>query len=132
MRNEMAARVPGFSGEYPVWAWVESPVGRLRHAGGWGNIGERMVLLILDVPVERVLRSSFHAWHAVLNDTPLDIDDDGEPLPGVDKKQSWRKIFDLADPTTLLWGDPYAQACVDGVDLKTELVAVMPFEILST
>lgn len=133
MRREMSERVGGFSGDYPVWAWLESPAGRLRHSGGWGHVGDRMVLLVVEVPEHRVLRSSYQAWHAVMNDTPVDVDDSGDPVPGIDKRDSWRRIFNPLDAATRSWGSPpCVQACVDGVDLRTELVAVLPFKILST
>lgn len=69
MMQQMTARLgPSPSGRYPVWAWDRRP--DLRQ-GAWGPRGARRLLIAFDLPESRVLRSSFSAWHCVLNDQYL-------------------------------------------------------------
>jgi hypothetical protein len=97
---------------YPVWVWyryngLAQPSPLL--SDPLGEPGEKLVLLELEVPEHHVLLSDFELWHAVLNNFPIDDDEefaeryhrnrDQKTLCAHDiarTHQSWEKIFDLA------------------------------------
>lgn len=116
--------------DYPIWAW---------HTMDWkhekpnlledyyGEKGEELICLELEVPDEDVLLSDFNLWHFVLNDSWIDDSknemeydlmheqyDKLSPLEREQlKKDSWNKIFDI---TPITYGDwvsigRYVQAC---------------------
>jgi len=67
MRVQMAARLPNFSGDYPVWAWPKRPSCRGPLPTSWG----RTVLVAADVPRQRILASDFDLWHFILDGHPI-------------------------------------------------------------
>jgi hypothetical protein len=124
MRGQMRRRLPSFSGDYPVWAWPDTTPEEVRSRGGWGNGGEEMVLLTLEVPASRVLLSDFLAWHSVLNHTAIGIDDD-RATPA-EREASWERIF---YPAKVDWTDrDVIQACIDRVYLP-EIVSETYFVV---
>ena len=65
MMVQMAERIPGYRGQFPIWAW-QSPKPDLRTAmcNHWPRPA---VLVEWRAPVESVLLSNFYLWHSVLN-----------------------------------------------------------------
>lgn len=132
MRKQMWKRIAGFSGDYPVWAWVARPdLRRHDHVG----VGVKGVLLTVEVPKKRVLLSNFEAWHYVLNRGYLPLDGERERLARrwdevsnaerVRRVRSWERIF-----TPNLIRDQVAQrrlqACIDRV-YTNEVIDVRHF-----
>ena len=66
MRDQMARRIPGFSGEWPVWAWAKRP--------SWRRPRPGHVLLSAVVPASRVLWSDYELWRAPPNGGPVVVD----------------------------------------------------------
>jgi len=65
MIGQMAQRLTGYTGMYPVWAWYR-PKPDLRHTG-YLTKGTPGVRLGFIAPADKVLLSDFDAWHSVLN-----------------------------------------------------------------
>lgn len=121
MRQQVALRVEEPSGGWPLWAWPVRPDMRsYRHQP---PEGDRLVLLELAVPPEKVLISDFGDWHIALNGwyipTPEeDADDSFWKSEENERKrndratvlQSWERIF-MPKPGDRL------QACVDAPQL---------------
>jgi hypothetical protein len=140
MKNQMAARLPAVSGDYPVWAWLADPRLSGPVAGNqYGTHPDGYVLLTIEVPDDRVLLSSLDAYHAVLNNWYLSLTEaedeavhasNREPTDA-EKQASWARMFDLhpTDADEIAWRGAYdaadIQACVDRVYLH-EVVAVTP------
>ncbi|MBI4322372.1 MAG: DUF3841 domain-containing protein [Chloroflexi bacterium] len=147
MRSQMATRIPGYGGGYPIWGWYQPKEDLRSWRHQWK---EPSVLLMVEVPKERVLLSDFDAWHAVLNTGYLPLSDEeseyyeNHVLPpgryaGMPRKYqaiveaSWERIFDLeALSRSPLWTvegqDPYIQACVEYVELA-EVSKAKPFNL---
>jgi hypothetical protein len=65
MRDQMAERIPDFSGDYPMWGWIKRPSTKpkpRRYRGTSDNIR-----LTVKVPRSRILFSDYDSWHSVLN-----------------------------------------------------------------
>ena len=107
---------------YPVWAFYQWEGKRkrldMRTHRVWGLKGTPIVLLTLDIPKNMVLLSDFDAWHCVLNDWFLPMNEKEELLlqeqadsySNVDerenvKKKSWENVF-LWDKETEYWSSP--------------------------
>jgi len=127
MRGRKAERIPGFSGEAPVWAWVKRPSAKPMDA--WRT---DVIRITASVPRGRMLLSDEDAWHAVLNGRPYSLteaeSDTGTGSVGAfATSPTWERIFDLSPRTgeQALWcGQPeYVQACVDRIYLN-EILAV--------
>lgn len=73
MREQILQRIPGYAGRYPWWAWAH-PRPDLRRAGYLPR-STRGVRLELELPGREVLLSSFDAWHIVLNQGYLALDE---------------------------------------------------------
>lgn len=121
MRDAMARRLPGHTGDRPVWAYLGRP--NLRQTG---IFQAPTVLITADVPRARILVSDFHRWHCVLNGSRCSLTEaefDSAPPGGrgdPDVVASWERIFDLGDrtdPEILRWHGPanVLQACVDRI-----------------
>ena len=109
--EQMARRVPGYTGGFPVWFW-HSPKPDLRCAGH-RSAGERGVRIELELPRERVLLFDFQSWHCVLNRWRLSLsereskewdrrtkglDQHRAPLPApleAELQATWERVFDL-------------------------------------
>lgn len=136
----MAVRLPDYSGEYPVWAHLKRPNLRQTYC-----FAHPTVLVVADVPRERVLISDYDRWHSCLNhwfcsDTEAEDNEMerrwGRVGPGranlsVEMVRSWERIFDLrdvTDPEQIAWrgGHPnVVQACVDRI-FPHEVISVRP------
>lgn len=97
MMSQMRVRI-GIEPEdvcYPIWAWYQWEGKRrrldMRSHRCYGKPGERIVLLTIDVPNDKVLLSDFDNWHYVLNDVHFDLPEMIEET----KEKSWEKILDL-------------------------------------
>lgn len=85
MRDQMAKRVPGHTGDYPIWLWakirrddlVSSVRLAARHQPG-------TVLVTCRIARQRCLLSNFSDWHLVLNASPPDDWDGPAPREGPD------------------------------------------------
>lgn len=130
MQRQMDKRLLTYHGGYPVWVWTEKPDlrqgGHLEH----GKIGVR---LQLELDPGMVLLSDFFAWHVVLNDGFLSVDepDDERLVEGVGpllKEQSWERIFDLELLHTSEWwgGSSIVQGVVEKVSV-TQVIGVTKF-----
>lgn len=71
MRDEMAARIPDFSGDYPMWAWLKRPSAKAKENSKKFTGTHEAIRLTVVVPRSRILISDFDNWHCVLNDNPL-------------------------------------------------------------
>lgn len=100
---------------YPIWAYarrngVDGKRPDLRH-NEYGKKGDKLVLLELDIPEERLCLSDLDAWNIVLLDGYCCYEDDSEDkwnrrrkwlnsLPEVARslaiKSSWHEIFNIA------------------------------------
>ncbi len=110
-------------GRCPMWAWAHKP--DLRSVGHAAR-GEAAVRLELEVPVVDCLVSNFSAWHCVLNDHFMVIND-AEMAKEFDGKvsgytraeisQSWLRIFDLALCADSGYGD-LCQVTFPGIELS--------------
>ena len=149
MRSQMAKRIPGYGGGYPIWAWYQPREDLRSWRHQWK---EPSVLLIVEVPEERVLLSDFDAWHMVLNTGYLPLTEEESDYyenhvlpPGryadmprqyqATVETSWERIFDLeALSRSPLWTvegqDPYIQACIEYIEM-TEIVKAKPFNLAS-
>jgi len=65
MRKQMRKRLKNYSGEYPIWAYVDKPDLRCYRR----DYKQNTLYLVLDIPDERVLLSCFDGWHWVLNNS---------------------------------------------------------------
>jgi hypothetical protein len=144
LMEQMAARLPRYSGGYPVWCWYH-PRPDLRRPGHLPP-GVRGVRIELAVPDSRVLALDFEAWHAVLNGFRLSLtreEDDAwdarlarSPRPkGRERaalreevRRSWERVFDLDALLASEWAGPVTriQAVVERVSLR-EILRVREF-----
>jgi hypothetical protein len=103
MMDQMAQRIPGYDGQFPVWAW-HSPKPDLRWTmfRGW----PRPALLVeWCAPAKLVLLSDHDLWHAVLNKFYLS--------PGREGHDDWeRRVYQETGRTSTRFADlpPHLQA----------------------
>lgn len=89
MAEQMTRRVPAHHGGYPVWAWYYADT--VPDPAGLSPGGQAGVCVEFRAPRSEVLLSSFDAWHSVVNDWYLSLDDAEE--------EDWvRRYPDEADP----------------------------------
>jgi hypothetical protein len=142
LMEQMAERIPGYSGGWPVWAY-QAPKPDLRSHVWCHPLGEPNVRLELEVPDERVLLSDYDAWHVVLNKWHIELTEEEdrewehrvEPYgfwqsdtrkclpPELYREliESWKLIFDLDTLAASPWtggGTQYIQAVVEYVELS--------------
>lgn len=136
MRDQMAERLPEFSGDYPVWAYLARP--NLRQ---WRRFEKPTVKIVAEVPRARMLISDYDSWHCVLNSSPFTMteeeDDWFDHLMETnieafleEARKTWVRIFELGDvrttPEIANWITREVsclQACVDRIHLD-EIVSV--------
>jgi hypothetical protein len=144
LMEQMAVRLPRYSGGYPVWCWYH-PKPDLRRSAHLPS-GVRGVCIELAVPASRVLALDFDAWHAVLNGFTLSLtreEDDAwdarlarSPRPKSreraalreEMRRGWERVFDLDALMASEWVGPvtHIQAVVERVPLR-EVVRVRGF-----
>jgi len=139
MREMMAEKIEGYSGDYPMWGYLKKP--NLRQARFYE---EPVIYLVADIPRGRMVVSDYDLWHLPLNRafcTWTEAEDEEiEKLYPTAKdrgitpemKESWRRVLDLSDrtdPEVLRWCGSIdcLQACVDRIYLH-EIVQARPFE----
>lgn len=135
MMCQMAKRLQNYSGNFPIWVWVQ-PKPDLRSNHGFEK-GQRAVRLELEIPEEKVLISDFDAWHCVLNGWYLNFTDEEEEefekerngirlfkeMPEYLKKKiikSWDRIFEIDKLKNTGWvgNKQYLQGVIDGLYLS--------------
>lgn len=123
MRRRMVERMPGFSGDYPVWAWLKRPSTR---PSVWRQAaGEAPVLVSAIVPRQRILLSDFDDWHAVPNNGHVSrtepesaaVEAAGAPT-AAQRRAGWTRIFQvgrLRTPEAVEWRGSglFVQACIE-------------------
>ena len=97
MKKQMQERLPGYSGEQPVWLWTEKPDLR---STKYAESGSEIVRLTIELPSEKVLLSDFDGWHMVLNDTFFSFNQKEHDAfyraeLSLTKEESWKRIFDF-------------------------------------
>jgi hypothetical protein len=147
MRQQMASRIPDFSGDLPVWSWVKRQNER-KWVTTWDKAERKTApifpRIIAMVPRKRILLSCYELWHACLNNWNISSSTEDEEAfdkkwprhknHGVDAayqqyvEPSWQLIFDLAGKRSPYqienWGQPVViQACIDRV-YTNEIVSV--------
>nr|WP_237163495.1 DUF3841 domain-containing protein [Paenibacillus sp. BIHB 4019] len=103
MMTKMNERLPNYSGESPIWLWVQKP--DMRSSGHFESCTS-CVRIRLELDDKEVLISDFDDWHLVLNDSFLadnekEWDDYHLGKLSMSKEESWDRIFDfnrLRDP----------------------------------
>ncbi len=103
--EQFTARVPDYTGRFPIWAWTEKPDLRF---GGHLPRDEHGVVIEFEAPAARVLLSDFDAWHCVLNRMPIYLREHDydrwfrRPRRGEDAaslahaRKTWPLVFELA------------------------------------
>lgn len=120
MMQQMKTRLRKYNNEYPVWLWPKRPDLRMSSHLPKGTKG---ILLQVNIPEADVLLSDFDAYHCILNDWFLLVNDKEEELfdkgkLDISKEKSWERIFDLE----LLKNSEYwGSNCVQGVTGKIML-----------
>lgn len=139
MREQMAKRIPDFSGDLPVWAWLKRENGKKR-------VRDPYTRLIALVPRKRILASCYDLWHHPLNNwfiatTEEEDKNYDQRWPkyighGEDSQHQkevelhWEKIFDLREARTGYTLKNYGvleriQLCVDRIYVN-EIVGIRP------
>lgn len=144
MVDRMRERIPGFSGDLPVWAWVKRPSGKpLDH-----DRGPTLRITAL-VPRRRMVLSDFNDWHSPLAGWQLSlteahhVEDESIGIwnnPSLaHHRKDWLHVFDLRPKTDteIAWrgAGRIVQACVDRVFIheitQTRLMHLRPPRIRS-
>lgn len=122
MMDQMKKRINFYTGEYPVWLWVKRP--DLRCSGHLER-GTQGILLEVELNPEKILLSDFDAWHIVLHDAFLALDEEEDrlyeqSLVSMTKEQSWERIFDYQSlKQHEYWNtrEPHLQAVTGKIEL---------------
>ena len=94
LKDQMARRVAGYSGGYPVWLWY-APKLDLRCSGHLAR-GTRGVRIELEIPRSRILLMDFQAWHCVLMGQFLELwEREDREWKRREVRRSWERVFDL-------------------------------------
>lgn len=99
---EMSPLIPRPEGvELPIWAWAKNyglnqKPDRRRLL--FSNYSKDDAILELEVPDGLVLLSDFDEWHSVLNNCPIQSDEEWELEPDrefseAEKLESWKQVF---------------------------------------
>lgn len=123
MMAQMKKRIPHYGGEYPVWLWTERP--DLRESG-YLERGEQGVLLMVELHFNTVLLSDFQAWHMVLNNSYMSLEEEDDEVYTLEEiRKSWELIFELNQlKASEMWGEPHHLQGVTG-KIKTGQIDVM-------
>lgn len=112
LQGKMAERIPSFSGDLPIFAWLKRP-----SAKPWPASFGPLVRVCAIVPRRRLLLSLHDGFLCVANGTRLP----GAPSDG-SMEASWERIFDPS--STGMWSprgrqlDDKVQACLDGIHVS--------------
>jgi hypothetical protein len=129
MRSMMKQRIGQFSGDLPVWAFLERQNPRSQR---WIRGKVRITAL---VPRGRILLSDYDAWHLPLSRSPVTLRGeewdrlhaDGDP-DETTMMATWPLVLEIVRPEGFDWrwiGDvDRLQACVDRITLD-EIVSVV-------
>lgn len=135
MRTKMAEHIPGYTGDYPMWAYLTRP--NYRQVPYYRD---DVVVIVADIPRGRMLISDYDFWHLPLNNdyctwteeederlTALGLNVRGAPVTP-EMMATWDRIFDLrdrTDPAVIAWRQQpdSLQACIDRIYLH-EVVQV--------
>lgn len=151
MMAQMARRIRGYRGGFPVWSWVEcsEDIRSWRHR--WK---EPSVLVIAEVPRVRVLVSHYEVWSWIVLNwgfVPVTQEEDQfdrevlrpgnqcyDDLPHEKQLQieaSWERIFDIESLDTspffspsCFGGERWLQGCLEYIKLD-EIVETRPFNM---
>lgn len=141
MRSQMAKRIPGFSGDLPVWGWLNRQNER-KWKNSWivkdRTIEPTFPRIIASVPRKRILASCYELWHFHLNNWHIALSPQHEEDfdvsyprnfgPGENAEyqnkveENWEKVFDIGTPRSGYELEGYGkidivQACVDRIYL---------------
>lgn len=93
MRSQMELRIPGFTGDYPIWAWPKRPSAKTKlHKL---QVDEKYRITAL-VPAERILPSDYDLWHSPLNNFAVTKTEAEFDTYTGDPKPTWDRIFDFS------------------------------------
>lgn len=115
IRDQMARRIVGFSGEWPVWVWAKR--------FSWRRPRPRHVLLSAVVPASRLLWSDYELWHALLNGSPIVADEttwnvwEAAGRCPAAAEATWEACLDVlrACPSGWSKASGMVQGCCDGI-----------------
>lgn len=100
LTEKMEQKIGHSDAKYPVWAWYIADGKHKKpdlRFSGYGERGQELVCLEIEIPDEKVVLSDFDLWHFVLGDMYLFDEDeefeDLEDLPEEKKEASWDKVF---------------------------------------
>ncbi len=106
LTKKMEQKIGHSNVKYPVWAWYSSDGKHKKpdlRLSGYGERGEELVCLEIEIPDEKVVLSDLDLWHFVLGDMYLFDEDeeleDFEEASKEKKEASWDKIFVDKDRT---------------------------------
>lgn len=108
MREQMATRVPDYSGEYPVWAWLKRPSAKNKERRYRGTENHK-VRIIAQVPKKRILLSDYDRWHMPLNNSPCTRTEREYDVWEGDPRSTWERFSILPGQTrskSLGWPPP--------------------------
>jgi hypothetical protein len=147
MVGRMAALVPDFSGELPMWAWAKRLDGRPKYLSQIIRPPGQVRITAL-VPRRRILVSDLDMWNAALNEHAIHLDETQEaalderwaerPTDPAERaaymdaiRPTWDLMLDpLADFASDWWGDRRdlsLQLCVDRIMLD-EVVSIRHYD----
>lgn len=132
MKLQVKRRLKSYTGDWPVWARIESPPHNMNVKRRYGDA---QILIKATVPLSRCVLSDFDLWEMVMNqwylsDTIKQAEaylEDKIKIPKRKKESSWKKIFDLSKPKNVHRGNYFIgtdsqkgrhiQVCIDRIYL---------------
>lgn len=112
MINQMSKRLKNYNGEYPVWLWLT-----LDNINIIDTLDNDYVLLEIELSEDKVLLSSFYAWHDIINDGYFG--DNKELLP---QEENWEMLFNQSELSKL--GFTFDEEDMQGVTGKIDLINI--------
>jgi len=140
MQKQMKKRIKGYTGELPMWAYIECPPHNLKAKPRYGD---KPILIKAEIPLSRCLLSDFTMWECVMNNWHLadtlkeckaDLEDKIK-IPKRKRIKNWEKIFIMTPPKPkeravmeYMHGDDifkgkYIQVCIDRI-YKDEIIYI--------
>ena len=134
LMEQMALRIDGYRGRFPIWFWTEKPDFRKYRFRNYSKPGQPIVFLECLIPAKRVLLSDYESWHDALNNwhlalTEAESDDFDKRIDSnqitreeasTEKRLSWERVFDfeLLRSYPDWHGEPTLQATVETLHKK--------------